>query len=642
MTRHEMLYSRINLCNLPPDTTPQISDDYKHIYYNINNSNVLLTEIHNSHLDGLKQFMNFKLTTDTKEGWYKLMLELDTDKLKNCLTDYQTVNYRKLLFSILEKCCCESYSNYISQTAVSFIEGGVKENNESFLNWALSKERSSNISYFCYPSNTVKIDDLFVDTANGHFLQRSEKIKVNMKGGLIVDKNNYHWISEIALLIKCNKANINEFNMLIYQHTPATLIICQHSMCALWKNKLTANGIKTVVINSKQDHYQVNYKSFIDNQVIIVSSKFIVSKNYTNLWDQYILNDNMDICTVMNIMKEEFQLMSNPGAKTSPVFSMIKWHRLIIDNASFSLMEGCTKTKNLHFTIHSDYRWMQLKEIPFKLESIVEAHNFLSDNPNINFPIYKRPNKCIYFNSLLFWIDYGKKYPKVESETVEIQMDDFEKYVHKYCGNFDSVYNSLLKNIDKYPIISQTREKELQEETKCVICASDFEHKTITSCGHPYCLDCILRVVTESKSCPLCRKIVTYSDLYCTEKRTDLKLESLNTILTTSLDQKMIIYVKDAMSVKTLGKKIATCHPIECCGSIQKKLDVIEIFNKSGHLIIMQMDDIDLSKNLKNIRQIVFWDISTKLSEKLSAYCGEDYLNSNIDKIKVVFFVIKN
>ncbi|ODV81470.1 uncharacterized protein CANTADRAFT_19103 [Suhomyces tanzawaensis NRRL Y-17324] len=61
-------------------------------------------------------------------------------------------------------------------------------------------------------------------------------------------------------------------------------------------------------------------------------------------------------------------------------------------------------------------------------------------------------------------------------------------------------------------------------DIQCPICFDDITMATTTSCGHVFCLDCILQSISSSHArgqvrgrrgiglCPLCRKSVTFKD----------------------------------------------------------------------------------------------------------------------------------
>eukprot|EP00955_Chlamydomonas_euryale_P039514 351436-Chlamydomonas_euryale.AAC.1 len=52
----------------------------------------------------------------------------------------------------------------------------------------------------------------------------------------------------------------------------------------------------------------------------------------------------------------------------------------------------------------------------------------------------------------------------------------------------------------------------------CVVCLDVMERRTVTSCGHSFCSECIHDIVAgaggASRVCPICRKPLTPSDLH--------------------------------------------------------------------------------------------------------------------------------
>ena len=48
----------------------------------------------------------------------------------------------------------------------------------------------------------------------------------------------------------------------------------------------------------------------------------------------------------------------------------------------------------------------------------------------------------------------------------------------------------------------------------CPICLEKFKKYdiAITKCRHAFCLDCIIKCICESNTCPLCRTLIFYDD----------------------------------------------------------------------------------------------------------------------------------
>lgn len=74
------------------------------------------------------------------------------------------------------------------------------------------------------------------------------------------------------------------------------------------------------------------------------------------------------------------------------------------------------------------------------------------------------------------------------------------KYTHLDCASENNFACCYLKSyLNKY--ISKEKEE-------CCVCLNDIS--TITKCGHPLCVDCLIEMVKNNNKikCPICRKII--------------------------------------------------------------------------------------------------------------------------------------
>lgn len=83
---------------------------------------------------------------------------------------------------------------------------------------------------------------------------------------------------------------------------------------------------------------------------------------------------------------------------------------------------------------------------------------------------------------------------------------------------------NLLDNPEQQPQSETNRVSKKLADVQCPICFDDLTNATITSCGHIFCLECILQSLSSSHArgqvsgrngtgrCPMCRKNVTFKD----------------------------------------------------------------------------------------------------------------------------------
>lgn len=61
---------------------------------------------------------------------------------------------------------------------------------------------------------------------------------------------------------------------------------------------------------------------------------------------------------------------------------------------------------------------------------------------------------------------------------------------------------------------------EQEDIYTCPICTETAERRTVTSCGHFFCSDCLAQALAVKSMCPLCRRHLTRKDCFdaCTSE----------------------------------------------------------------------------------------------------------------------------
>ena len=122
MKNQELIYARIKLLNQPAGKQLYISNDCKQIFYYNKQDKVYIYDDANYEIKQTFDFMKAKLVSEGSNGWYKILLDIDIDKINMALRQPYNINGRKHLFDIFKKCYNEIINNYVSHLILNLYE----------------------------------------------------------------------------------------------------------------------------------------------------------------------------------------------------------------------------------------------------------------------------------------------------------------------------------------------------------------------------------------------------------------------------------------------------------------------------------------------------------------------------------------
>lgn len=625
--KDNILYSRLKLPSLPTKPHINISDETYEIYYTENDEKVVITKLEEYNLKIFKKYIKPILMTDGE--WINIILEIDTSifKCPEILTN------RKLFFSIMKQCYQQRINEYISHMAINLIENTINKQKLDDVPWMVSKEFGKLKNFYQYPDNTIKLSDYYIDIENGIIYSKSKSESINIRGGIVIDKTNNIWIDKIKCLIDTSDSKLD-----------TNLIICSQNTIQQWKSKFP----DSIIITDKRQHKKVTYNNISNSNVVIVSNEYLMSKGYEMLWDNFKINQTLTINEIFNIMKKEFMDINMKDIINNfnfPIFSLIKWKRLIIDSFTMGILSNDNQLNNMINTIESSNRWVQLAGFPSQINNLINTINIISGKI-INYPIYKSNGSVHYLNDIIRCISDKQNIIKFNKLIVKVNTNKYEKILSQLKLS-DSEINDLIFNFKAKSEIKKIIKKDINccDMNECSICLNKInkEFTTVTKCGHHYCLECITENLKFSSGCPLCRESIDYKNIYTIVPSSFMlsKVTKLISLLKDS-NNKNIIYVdsiKEAEYVSNCMNKKGISNVI-CSGRTNNKKNIIvNDFNKGSNIknIIMQHQDHCISANVRHINSIYFLNMNTDMIN-INNYCGYSYLNKEIDTMMLYQF----
>ncbi len=508
----------------------------------------------------------------------------------------------------------------------------------------------------------MKIGDVFIDLNKGNFYTKPIKKKVNLSGGIVLDSTDCQWIKHISELIKKSRySQESTARSKIGMNTNSTLVVCNQQMLQIWKNILGPT-FKTKIISRKRDHSNVTYQQLIDSDVTIVTFEYITNKLYSKNWEEYKINNNTSINEIFSIMRKELSRCEKTYEKNNPVFSLIKWKRLVIDNSTLKNLTNNKDFFNLINGIKSKYRWLQIKEFPFMRNELMIFLDILNrkddhdGNYSIKFPIYDNSDNIHYLKDVIRKIEISGIQSSIKTNIVPIKMNEYENMLYKKLRNLygnktlEEIGNILINFKTKKELISnKIYNKKWKYSNECSICMSKIckNNFTILKCGHYFCLPCITEVMCYNFRCPFCRKKIDSKCLYTVSRIPSVlsKFNKLNNLLKndSKLDStKLILYAPNIKLATGLFNflKQKSIKSFLCIGRIQKKNNIISKFNDlNDGTIILTMDDYKLSKGIKGVSKVYFLGEREIKEKNINEYCGYSFINKEFGSINLFYLI---
>jgi len=109
-------------------------------------------------------------------------------------------------------------------------------------------------------------------------------------------------------------------------------------------------------------------------------------------------------------------------------------------------------------------------------------------------------------------IEYHKKNIDMAKDKIA-KLDKNNQAYHMLKKNFETTLN---ESNYLYTILSQMKNKEIDENEKCSICLDPIDNPTLTACGHLFCYECLKISLTDKKKCPMCKTDLTGKEILTT------------------------------------------------------------------------------------------------------------------------------
>jgi SNF2 family DNA or RNA helicase len=196
------------------------------------------------------------------------------------------------------------------------------------------------------------------------------------------------------------------------------------------------------------------------------------------------------------------------------------------------------------------------------------------------------------------------------------------KKITETLNSLNTTYNSIKQKISDY-------NNEL-----CPICMDGFTKPALLQCcNNLFCFECIIHCITKSKNkCPLCRSVITTSDINIIDKKKDdekkektpnpilkikNKIDSLLEIITSKKNGKIIVfseYIECFLAINHMLtiNNISHCIIKGACSTIQKKINQFE----NGEIRILMLDAKHFGEGL-NLQMTTDVIIYHKMSSSL-------------------------
>ena len=627
MAKHELIYSRLNIRNHPPNKQYYITD--KQIYYYDNGTKVVV-DTEDSAYTELEKNYNFikpKVQIDNLNGSLKVILDFDIDELSNLLQVPCKIIGRKTLFTAFQKGYNEEQNSYLSKL-ILHIYSNLLLKTANFETWFKQQELNQlKVSYL--PRYIYSIGGFYIDTQEGKILNNVTTNNIVFQGGIIHDSTNL-WIDKIITLINTNN-NVKQSKKNCFIYTNCTLIICTKPMCTYWHDKLQGETTRIKVIKNNRDYVNVIYNDIMNLDYIIINYEVILHKIFMSSVNEYNLNNNK-LETILNIIKNEFNTFDNIKDRNLIIFSLIVWYRIIIDHQSFhNIVEN---NFDLIMTLESVIKWINISNLPTNYDQYMNMLKFMGHIKDVSCPFYDSNNTICYLEKLFYTLGIAKQI-KINEQTTIIQSNTLENTVicnikNKNISKIYDILNLLCENtVTRQEYIDMMKDQDVMfDNLQCSVCYGKYNYDEtlfIRSCHHYFCINCCLQLLFDKTNCPLCRSSFGLNDLiYVDDMRENSKINHLIKLINMLPDDSFVFvhnrrhknYITNYLQKYKIRKQIQWIY-----NDISKIQSMLESTKHSNNINIFFYDLYNVTKikevlksctNVNNVNIYYFvYDVAT-------------------------------
>ena len=216
--------------------------------------------------------------------------------------------------------------------------------------WMVDTENSrKKIHYGKNYKYEIQIGPLVYDIISKSLVMRSEQSYVQFNGGALIDEVGLGKTLQTLTMCLINPAPPNDLSYIDEEHrmlkSRGTLIICPNQLCGQWSREISTmisrTDLKIVLMLTKNHFDKYTYQDLMDADFVIVSYNFIGNNCFSDKFTKTISTSKSYIKStawsqksvelVLKTMSEE--LISNPQSlfSSEPLFHLIYWHRVVID-----------------------------------------------------------------------------------------------------------------------------------------------------------------------------------------------------------------------------------------------------------------------------------------------------------------------
>jgi SNF2 family DNA or RNA helicase len=305
------------------------------------------------------------------------LLGLDTDKLTKYYTKYKTVPNKDLIITACrfhvsyegigqESSNHEDVVNEITKKVIvpsldvmdpmidhqSFMKPGkiLYDYQRRTVKWMVNTENTQKkIHYGKNYKYEIKIGPLVYDIISKSLVMCDEQSYVEFNGGALIDEVGLGKTLQTLTLCLMNQAPPNVISYIDEDHrmlkSRGTLIICPNQLCGQWSREISTmisrTDLKIVSMLTKNHFDKYTYQDLLDADFVIVSYNFIGNNCFSNKFTNSISAsksysksaawNQKSVEIVLNKMSED--LITNPMTlfQSEPLFHLIYWHRIVID-----------------------------------------------------------------------------------------------------------------------------------------------------------------------------------------------------------------------------------------------------------------------------------------------------------------------
>lgn len=687
----KVLYTKILLNNYIPDKKVYIDNDWDSVYYMNDGSKHKLSVLDMSKYQDLFSFLKIKkeVRNEYNSPSVYIYLDINTKKIKKELTNPIEFSYkRKQFFNLINKCYLEKVYTYIHNMIMKLFKDAMNIDNylsltdynisqpifnyhKNSLKWIYYIENNRKNIYYSYKEPYIKVaQSLYINSEKCRIDKVIEKDRLKLKGGIMINSYDNTWIYDFVNMTFID--NFPKYRINGFIRNNATLFIVSKEMCNMYKIMIEEVLLKynstrkiTIINNSYQT---ISYGDILNSDYVIVSSSYLSSKLYKSLWKPYH-SDNTSLKETFENLRRDYVDQPNIRNFKNPILSLFWWRRIVIDDFTINKMVKDTEFKEVMLEIRSYYRWIQIEKFPLIKEDVITYFEYLFERNNIVFPLYDYRDRELFLENIIkihtentLIKENNRVIEKItiqtnNTDTENMVLSHFKPYMNKNKNVYlDKMYslilpknavqkklvlkcNNMLRNLKKNINNGDIRNisnvlsyvKNNKDNDVCSICLDNEKDRSITSCSHEFCTQCINSHLLFQSLCPICKSSITQDSIYRVDNGVlSSKIKSLIDYLGKNIKNSAIITNYDINYVKKIIEN-NNFKGVLFKGTKLKKNKIIKKFNDmsgNNNVIIMNNKDNKYMFQIRNIEQLIIMDDNK--------YCS---INDSIEKLKIVNIV---